>query len=388
MITDEYVFFCLFNSPMALKAYSTHSYAIDYQQFNLTIKCPTTDGRIQFTMTERVPAALKSPYYETLLIQVLRSSDATFNNGPHSLLVSGRRGITEPTSIPVIWHALHLQTSTMDAGVALAVRSVDNIYAVAMCQLYYDHVLTFDAEVEYVWRKPVAFSSLWFLMNRYIAFFGNVPVVLLTFSQIQPKSCSQYILYHQVLMLTSQAIVCCIMILRVYALYSRDIRMLLFMLTCFLVLLGVSCWALVGQHNDKLTEISGCHFGTSVKTAIHLATPWEALGVFDAIVFAATLIKTCRDRHWRLSDGLFNLFLRDGAIYFAGMGLANVSNIVTLYVVTQPVMRGALSTFSSSVSVTMCSRLLLNIHETANRSRDPEDVNRLDGLLFNIMNSD
>ncbi|KAJ8453745.1 hypothetical protein ONZ45_g19585 [Pleurotus djamor] len=50
-----------------------------------------------------------------------------------------------------------------------------------------------------------------------------------------------------------------------------------------------------------------------------------------------------------------------GALYFAVMVLANLLNILTFYL-PSPLLRGSLATFASLTSVTMISRLLLNLH--------------------------
>lgn len=43
--------------------------------------------------------------------------------------------------------------------------------------LYYDHALTFSEEVRRIWRAPLSKGSLWFLVNRYLAFFGMCTLV-------------------------------------------------------------------------------------------------------------------------------------------------------------------------------------------------------------------
>lgn len=43
--------------------------------------------------------------------------------------------------------------------------------------LYYDHALTFSEEVRRIWRAPLSKGSLWFLFNRYLAFFGMCTLV-------------------------------------------------------------------------------------------------------------------------------------------------------------------------------------------------------------------
>ena len=39
-------------------------------------------------------------------------------------------------------------------------------------------------EINYLWRKPKIRSSYWFFLNRYFAFFGNIVVVILGFSNL------------------------------------------------------------------------------------------------------------------------------------------------------------------------------------------------------------
>jgi len=106
----------------------------------------------------------------------------------------------------------------------------------------------------------------------------------------------------------------------------------------------------------------------SQDTAIRLAGAWEALFVYDLLIFSLTLRKTWKARKDHSITGinvpLISLILRDGAIYFAVMALCNLSNILTFYL-CGPFLRGGLSTFASSISVTMMSRLMLNLHETA-----------------------
>jgi len=131
-------------------------------------------------------------------------------------------------------------------------------------------------------------------------------------------------------------------------------------------------WALFGQRQSTPDPQLGSHPGLSRKTAIRLAAAWEALFVFDCMIFMLTVHRTyhgwrdarrtsslTRTRGW-----LAYLVFRDGAIYFIIMALATLANIFTFYF-CGPFLRGGLSTFASSVSITLMSRLLLNLHEGA-----------------------
>jgi len=63
---------------------------------------------------------------------------------------------------------------------------------------------------------------------------------------------------------------------------------------------------------------------------------------------------------WR-SNAIINLLIRDGAIYFVCMFFANLANILTYYI-AGPLLRGSLSTMATCMSVTLTSRLMLNLH--------------------------
>jgi len=83
-----------------------------------------------------------------------------------------------------------------------------------------------------------------------------------------------------------------------------------------------------------------------------------------------TLNKAYKARH-ELSElgrcglvSMFAIILRDGSIYFGIVAFANLVNISTFYY-PEPFLRGALCTFASGVSVTMVSRLVLNLHRIA-----------------------
>ncbi|KAF9252457.1 hypothetical protein L218DRAFT_711440 [Marasmius fiardii PR-910] len=138
------------------------------------------------------------------------------------------------------------------------------------------------------------------------------------------------------------------------------------------VLAGVACYVEFGQDNSPSSISTGCHLQFERITAIRLAAAWEALFIYDTILFGLTIYKTWRERprgRIGVSDGrmympLLTLVLRDGAVYYAVMALANFVNIMTFYF-AGPFLRGSLSTFSSCIAATMMSRLMLNLHRSA-----------------------
>ncbi|TCD69428.1 hypothetical protein EIP91_007775 [Steccherinum ochraceum] len=185
--------------------------------------------------------------------------------------------------------------------------------------LYYDYCLTFSMEVTYIWSRRNVLSSWPFLLNRYFSILANIATIVGTFAPFKTvkRRC-------------------------VPDGYNG------------------------GQKSDNSIDFFGCHTVNSKISAIHVAVTWECLFVFDTMILCLTLYKS----HKELSQDyvgalhLFYLIARDGAVYFAVMTCATLVNVFTFYFWT-PALRGALSVVASSVSVSMISRLMLNLYERA-----------------------
>jgi hypothetical protein len=286
--------------------------------------------------------------------------------------------------------------------------------AFALTLLYYDHILTFPAEVSHMWSQPISANTLLFLSNRYVALFGNTIVPITNFSGlIDSTSCTSATHVRQALMVLSQVLVSMTLSVRVIALYHSSRPVIVWVAGCGTILACITFWSLVGQHATLIRDTPGCYYLISETTyiftalfalghtsymlfknsGIHLAFAWEAQALFDALVFTLTVTRTLKMRKLHNMEislsgkGLLDVFLRDGAIYFAVMALANLANIFTFYF-SRPALKGFLSTpaswfvirisawgiltavpnapcFLTSISVTLCSRLVLHLYEVA-----------------------
>ncbi|KAJ4482601.1 hypothetical protein J3R30DRAFT_2195404 [Lentinula aciculospora] len=162
-------------------------------------------------------------------------------------------------------------------------------------------------------------------------------------------SCRRYGLYRQLVLFIQQVIVCVLLTMRVYALYGRSVRILGYMIGSGVILAIVAAWSLFGQKSTTAAS-SGCHIASDFISSVHLASAWEALFCYDTILFGFTLYQTRKSLHttrMSLHIPLVSLILRDGAVYFAVMALANMANILTFYI-AGPFLRGSLSTFLRS----------------------------------------
>ncbi|EAU82115.2 hypothetical protein CC1G_09574 [Coprinopsis cinerea okayama7 len=222
------------------------------------------------------------------------------------------------------------------------------MHFLAITCLYYDHFITLGPEIELLWSRRKSPSSYWFFLNRYFAFFGNLCVSILGFIDLDKERylCSSsdprlwWVIFVYLWTQPSQG--------PGSAAHASDIRPLPTFKTYSRL------------HVDEWSHPS--------RNSMCLAGAWEALFAYDSIIFTLTLWKTIKERRERRVTGvniaLVDILLRDGAMYYAIMALCNLANIMTFYF-GGPFFRGSLSTFASSISVTMMSRLMLNLHRTA-----------------------
>lgn len=99
-----------------------------------------------------------------------------------------------------------------------------------------------------------------------------------------------------------------------------------------------------------------------------LGLAWLAEMVFELLIFILIVYRICKTKGLlRLSPvtrgNIIDIIFHDGAMYFGAMALINTPNIMTYYSGSVAV-RGSLSTLTGCLSVTLMSRLMLNLHKS------------------------
>ncbi|KAJ6592519.1 hypothetical protein B0H19DRAFT_1224456 [Mycena capillaripes] len=283
------------------------------------------------------------------------------------------------------------------------IRIYDYFHLLSISMMYWDWLITLgtffqhsryhadavaDNEICFMWRRARSASAYWFFAVRYAGLVGNVPVTVFTFYTIPAKwwdempifpgpylkrishRCQAYHMGHQAVLVGTQLIVSIVMLVRIHALYDRNLRLLVSVLGISLPLLAFIFWSFLGEgrKSDPALGLPGCHPSLPKSASFHLAAAWEALFLYDTMIFGLTVFKTYST--WRRVDSessnlpIHRLILRDGALYFGAMALANLCNIITFYL-AGPNLSGSLSTFASCMSVTLMARLMLNLYHTA-----------------------
>jgi hypothetical protein len=83
------------------------------------------------------------------------------------------------------------------------------LLVVSVAVLYYDHALTLSDEVRLVWGHLSARSSWLFLMNRYLAFFGYLAVLVFSYITMSEAGCKRFHTFRQGLLVASVIIITC-----------------------------------------------------------------------------------------------------------------------------------------------------------------------------------
>ncbi|KAF9808710.1 hypothetical protein IEO21_07772 [Rhodonia placenta] len=215
--------------------------------------------------------------------------------------------------------------------------------------LYYDYFLTLSMEIDNFWKAQhkVSWTSTLFVLNRYFAVAGQIPIALEYFADMSPQ------LFHQAFSVATQVTVSVGVVSIATDLITEQ----------FAEMSGQ--WAVIasrtsGGPRTDYVPTSTCNALLTIRQAADLIAPWGAMLIFDTMIFLLTLCKTIRLLHLAPRTGtLLQIFLRDGIIYFGALVIVNVANIVTFLDYT----RGMVSTLTNVMSSVLISRLMLNLRD-------------------------
>jgi len=254
-----------------------------------------------------------------------------------------------------------------------AVQAQAYLGTAGFCLIVYDILITWDIEVTLVWPASFSFVKFLFLWNRYVTPGLYIWVVYMLSGQVTSVPDDSYCFAFFLVSLMLQAICAnCVgatlMLMRVYALYNRDKRVLAVLVTLLVFELGMTFGLSVyGSFHNRAQMLFIPLLGTCALTD-HLSWLWVvflSMIFFDITIFFLVLWKTWQ--HVRLTQvqtSLMSALLLDGVWYFLVMIATEFLNLV------------AFATFSSSLflvgmnigwclNTMMVSRIYLNLRKTA-----------------------
>ncbi|EKM56875.1 uncharacterized protein PHACADRAFT_254235 [Phanerochaete carnosa HHB-10118-sp] len=241
----------------------------------------------------------------------------------------------------------------------------------------WDYCITFDDEVQYVWKGKWTPATFIFLINRYV---NLVITILELFEQISfqtSQSCSPFVRLLQSLLVLALFIVAAFTALRVYAIWNRDWRPALPVLLLALVSPVVNIYMDATQEPEVAPS-------PSVGCAVYLKITNDLFGVLtivtrastlatDGIVLLLTIIRAIRLKkegtRWTRKVGLLPLLLRDGVLYFLLLFCINLTQII---VTAQVAGNNDIVYYVSPVTSMLISRFLIDLRRVVHRDQSEQ----------------
>ncbi|TFK21378.1 hypothetical protein FA15DRAFT_82543 [Coprinopsis marcescibilis] len=263
------------------------------------------------------------------------------------------------------------------ATIAFNLRAA-KMFSLASCvMLFYDIGITVVDEVERIWMQPkYTLVTFLYAVNRYITPMGYV-VIIVSFHQPWPIDvCDRYILFPEAFKLVTSAAIGVIFVLRVHAIYYRDLRVTSSAGAVLFIQLAVKIWAFTDGTRLILPDgLVGCILVG--KTHSRIAFTWIAELIFDTMILALTLWRTIllyrRQRASPLS--LYKLVIRDGVVYFGVIFAANLANVL-VFMLAPPDLKAINASFSTLITSLMVSRLILNLKSALLKANGTETSSR------------
>ncbi|KAJ7247349.1 hypothetical protein C8J57DRAFT_1724580 [Mycena rebaudengoi] len=265
------------------------------------------------------------------------------------------------------------------------------IFVSAAVILIYDHLLTLELEVKWVWLPRHRLATYWFFLIRYMAIVATATYATFYFGDFLPESCSKIEIALECLLCIQEVLVVVTLGLRVFAMYGSDLRVLALMTVPGAAAGALSIWTIAGFHYPVMLTapgFTGCHTVVEKSTSHRLASAWLGQLVCDLFVLVLTLRRAYVDRDVALmmGDSLATVMARDGAMYFGIIVLTNLANVLTIHL-GDILLSGILCWFNTALSTSLLCRLMLNLHEAAHiegrsQIRENSDSTQLESLHF------
>ncbi|KAJ7887276.1 hypothetical protein B0H14DRAFT_3430766 [Mycena olivaceomarginata] len=128
-----------------------------------------------------------------------------------------------------------------------------------------------------------------------------------------------------------------ILVLRVYIMYNRSKRVLLFLVAAGVAAVALALWLMMGKSVLAPSD-SGCEYLVSKQSALRMVGAWEAEFLCDLSVFVFTVLRAYR-QPCKVPGSILPYMARDGALYFAILALVNLGNILMYYLTCPSIAR-------------------------------------------------
>ncbi|KDQ50835.1 hypothetical protein JAAARDRAFT_548650 [Jaapia argillacea MUCL 33604] len=237
---------------------------------------------------------------------------------------------------------------------------------------FYDHVTSFDQEVELIWQHPGRTGKILYFLTRYCGNCIVLAVFIMVVVDMDSDRVSKVRLYLQIWATAVPAwVVQAIMQFRLFAMYDRSRRLLCFMTTCYVIqVVAIMSFTLYQDTEVSVIRVEGWTVCLLTKVPRLLIGTWLSIMAFEGLLFSLALYKTVLHlREMRTNwtrENITTILLRDNLLYFLIMFTTYAMTVVTSSLIPS-ILSNIVASFTITLTCIMGSRLILNIRRAAFR---------------------
>ncbi|KAI0754894.1 hypothetical protein C8Q80DRAFT_1117449 [Daedaleopsis nitida] len=250
--------------------------------------------------------------------------------------------------------------------------------------LVWDHLISLEDEIKYIWKKKKGTLIWLFFINRYLTPLSFIVNLIAYFSYAFDTNFVRYEGSMTVIGINTTALM---MLLRIYAMYDNQPFVVTAVATVFAIELGTNAWLLT---NGMPVEHSPLFHGKActmifnpdqVKGWLAAASAWLPL-LYDTIVLVLTVRRTFSEVKHPSVSRTMRILLKEGILYYSV--IFSITLMLTLMIVFAP---DGLKNATAQLTVAMMSRITLHLKKEAHRVHDPLGSNSAFDLSTSMIRS-
>jgi len=258
------------------------------------------------------------------------------------------------------------------AELASIIRDVQNARFATLSAsviIVFDHLITLDQEIELIWRSSWSNGKLLFFLNRYYPLFTVIFNLYALFNtHLTSNLCLSWLQWQGWSGFVAIIVAELILQLRIYALYSLNKKVMIFMASFFLMSMaaaGTIMGLVLSSISATPHTIAWLEFCMPANVPRYLYAYWIPILTFESLLCGMAImrgVKAFRDQESSFISGtqLITILLRDSIIYFIIVFLTYLTNLLlwstgAIGLIEVPV------GFTMAMSSVMGSRLVLNV---------------------------
>jgi len=239
------------------------------------------------------------------------------------------------------------------------------------CIIVFEHLITFDEEVELIWKSTWSLGKVLFLLNRYYSLAAFIFNNYELFSPaLTDTFCLRFFQWQGWTGLLGCMFAEGILQIRIYALYSLNKKILALMLILFVLCLTSSAYVMITVLSSVTASafpVPGGTFCIVKGVPRHFYTFWIPMLLFETLLCTLAIIQgvqtyKAQGSLFRRGRQLVGILVRDSLMYFLII-CSTYLTCLLMWAVAPVNLLGVPIGFSLAMSCVLANRVVLNVRQ-------------------------